>query len=360
MRVLFNIVAFLFIVSFSVAKGADVLPPEQPDTGPGGKDYLYRSVKVTQYGRNDNKYYIFEPVNYKQRQAPVVAFIHGWIATDPSTYRLWIDHIVKKGNIVIYPVYQRIITGPDYFTFYAATALKDAFKKLYTRPKHIRPDINKFAIFGHSAGGLIAANLAAIAANDITMPKPTAILSVEPGITSVPPGSMRSERENANPYTVIPLLDLRKISPETYLITIVGDEDKNVFDYDAKRIYNETINVPYYNKDYVIMHSDYYGNPPLIADHYAPVAAQGEGNPLLTMTLKKRDPELYERLEKRKGADALDFYCMWKLGDILLDIAFNKRDFQNLNGSEIESYMGKWSDGTPVKELTIYSDELPN
>jgi len=130
---------------------------------------------------------------------------------------------------VIYPVYQQPTTGPDYFTIFAATAIKDAIRNLYMRSKHIKPEINKFAVIGHSAGGLIAANLAAVAVNDITMPKPKFILSVEPGITSVPPESRRSERENANLYTVIPLYDLRKMCGNTFLITVVGEEDKNVF-----------------------------------------------------------------------------------------------------------------------------------
>jgi acetyl esterase/lipase len=358
MKFLYNILFVIIYAFISVA--ADINPPEQQLYGPGGKEYLYNKVTVTEYGRNDNKYYIFEPDNYKERFAPVIALIHGWLATDPNTYRLWIDHLVKKGNIVIYPVYQQPTTGPDYFTIFAATAIKDAIRNLYMRSKHIKPEINKFAVIGHSAGGLIAANLAAIAVNDIKMPKPKFILSVEPGITSVPPESRRSERENANLYTVIPLYDLRKISGDTFLITVVGEEDKNVFDYDAKRIYNETINIPYYNKDYIVMHSDYYGDTPIIADHYAPVAAPGDTNPLLNAALKRRNPELYDRLLRRMGADALDFYGTWKLADILIDIAFNNKDFQNINGAAIESYMGKWSDGTPVIELTVYSGELPD
>ena len=54
------------------------------------------------------------------------------------------------------------------------------------------------------------------------------------------------------------------------------------------------------------------------------------------------------------------FFGTWELGDTLIDTAFNNKDFQILNGAGIESYMGKWSDGTPVEELTIYSGELPN
>ena len=356
----YHILFIFFIVLPLLAEGNNITPPEQPLFGPGGKDYQYNNVLVSEYGRDEHKYYIFEPDNYEDRYAPLIAFIHGWGATGPHVYRLWIDHLVKKGNIVVYPVYQKAITGPDYYTFFAANAIKDAITKLYIGYKHIKPNINNFGIIGHSAGGIIAANLATMSTNDITMPRAKFVLSVEPGISTMPPERVRNNRENINTYTIIPLYDLREIRGETFLVTIVGGEDNNVFDYDAKRIYNGTSNIPLNNKDYIIMHSDYYSNPPLIADHYAPLALQAGSNPLLEATLKRRNPALYEQLTSRAAADALDFFCLWKLSDILIDMAFYNRNFEYFNGSHLESYMGVWSDGTNVKELTIYSNEVPN
>lgn len=107
-------VFFLFHIAFT-----EILPPTQPLDGPGGKNRcIYSKITETEYGRKDQKYYIFEPTDYHGRIAPVVAFIHGWLGTDPETYRLWIEHIVRQGIIVIYPVYQRLITVADYFTVY--------------------------------------------------------------------------------------------------------------------------------------------------------------------------------------------------------------------------------------------------
>ena len=52
--------------------------------------------------------------------------------------------------------------------------------------------------------------------------------------------------------------------------------------------------------------------------------------------------------------DALDYYGFWKLFDGLSDAAFfgTHREFALGNTPE-QRYMGKWSDGTPVKELQV-------
>ena len=39
--------------------------------------------------------------------APVVVFNHGWFAVNPGVYGAWIEHMVRKGRIVIAPRYQR-------------------------------------------------------------------------------------------------------------------------------------------------------------------------------------------------------------------------------------------------------------
>ena len=92
----------------------------------------------------------------------IIVFMHGWGATTPVFYRAWIDHIVRKGNIVIYPRYQKDITTPsDNFTPNSIRAVKNAIKELQTG-NHVIPQQDKFAIVGHSVGGLISINLASL------------------------------------------------------------------------------------------------------------------------------------------------------------------------------------------------------
>ena len=55
-----------------------------------------------------------------------------------------------------------------------------------------------------------------------------------------------------------------------------------------------------------------------------------------------------------KSLDALDYYGTWKLFDGLMDAAFYGKNVQYALGDTPEQcYMGKWSDGTPVKELRV-------
>jgi len=104
---------------------------------------------------------------------------------------------------------------------------------------------------GHSAGGIIAANMAASSA--VGLPEPKAIMCVEPGVTDA-----------------LELEDLSKIPESTLLLCVTGDRDDVVIDAAAIRIFEESSRIA--DKDFVIVVSDDHGVPSLIADHYAPAA----------------------------------------------------------------------------------------
>src|SRR5687768_6824165 len=233
-------------------------PPAQPASGPGGKQYAHTAVTKNRYGKGGEEYWIFEPDAPKPALAPVVVFLHGWGGMNPLYYGAWIDHLVKRGNIVIYPRYQAsLLTGIKEFTPNALFAIKDALKRLQTEPGHVKPDLTKFATVGHSVGGILAASVAALA-RESELPQVRAVMSVEPGITESPIN--------------IPLADLKKIPAETLLLAVAGDQDTLVRDTDAKRVYYESINIPEANKDFIMMITDTHGTPSLQASHRAPTA----------------------------------------------------------------------------------------
>ncbi|MEZ4892408.1 MAG: hypothetical protein R2778_05270 [Saprospiraceae bacterium] len=62
-------------------------------------------------------YWLFEPADPKPDSAEVVVFLHGYGAYNPMAYGKWIKHLVAKGNIVIYPRYQKICFGRDLMDF---------------------------------------------------------------------------------------------------------------------------------------------------------------------------------------------------------------------------------------------------
>ena len=321
-------------------------PPLQPETGPGGKLATHSEVIKNRYEKGAQEYWIYEPDKPKPTTAPVVIFLHGWGGMNPLYYGAWIDHIVKRGNIVIFPRYQaNIFTRREDFIPNTINAVKTAFNRLQTEPGHVRPDLNKVAAVGHSLGGILSASVAALA-QESGLPRVHAVMSVEPGLTK-PPAS-------------VPLPDLKKIESSTLLLAVAGDQDSLAEDYDAKRIYCESTRVSADNKDFIRLISDDRGLPPLLANHRAPTAPDkdydnGEGD-LTTRepTFGSHSIDRQAELQRIPLVNALDYYGLWKLFDGLCDAAFfGKNREYALGNTPQQRFMGKWSDGVAVKELVV-------
>jgi len=338
----------LLVLSLS-AHTPSATPPPQPETGPGGKQAPHAAVIKNRYGKSGKEYWIFEPDKPKPAHAPLVIFLHGWAGTNPLYYGAWIDHIVKRGNIVVFPRYQAsILTPRENFIPNTLDAIKAALEQLKTDPSHVRPELDKVATVGHSLGGVLSASVAALA-SESGLPHVRVVMSVEPGITR-------------NPVNV-PMPDLKKIESDTLLLSIAGDRDTLVEDYDAKRIYYESSRVSAENKDFIRLMTDDRGSPALIANHRAPTAPDkdydnGEGDltdrrstvgsgsagTVNNQSSSSRTPEV----------NALDYYGLWKLFDGLCDAAFyGKNREYALGNTPQQRFMGKWSDGVPVKELFV-------
>src|SRR6185436_10630255 len=334
----------LLLLAFPVRSQRLPAPPPQPDSGPGGKTKSHAAVIKNRYGGGGREFWIYEPDRPKPKTAPVVIFLHGWGGTNPLYYGAWIDHLVKRGNIVIYPRFQaNVLTRIQDFTPNTISAVKDAINRLKTEKGHVTPDFNKFATVGHSLGGVLAVNVAALAAES-KLPRVRAVMSVEPGITEAPIG--------------VPLADLKKLPAETLLLAIAGDQDGLVRDFDAKRIYYESTRIPEVNKDFILMVSDSHGTPPLQASHRAPTAMDkdydsGEGvggGPAGIGSV-----QISRRIRPETMLiNALDYYGTWKLFDALTDAAFNGKNREYaLGNTPQQRFMGVWSDGVPVKELKV-------
>jgi len=314
-QILILFLIFLLIIPLVgsvLAKVDEPTPPTQPSSGPGGSDYSHASVIISRYNWGAQQYWIFEPDSPKPESASLIAFNHGWSAFYPIFYIEWIKHIVKKGNIVVYPRYQLGFSiGFKQFTSNAINAVKDAIKELETGD-HVRPELDKFAIVGHSLGGGITAYMAALA-SESELPIPKAIMPVQPAI----------------PFG--PLVNLSKIPSETLMVVVVGEDDTVVGDKSGKTIFYDSKQIPLSQKDFVIQITDKYGKPDLVADHVAPLCL-----PFLN------------------AVDAMDYYSTWKLFDALTDYAFYGINGEYcLGNTSQQRFMGLWSDGTPVKELVV-------
>lgn len=306
-----SLLLFLPIFQTCAASLEGITPPDQPTSGPGGSEYIHNQVDEYRYKWGAREYWIFEPSDPKPESAPLIVFNHGWLAIHPIAYRAWIDHIVKRGNIVVYPRYQR--GAMSNFNTNAINAVKDALITLESG-NHVRPQLDKFAIVGHSLGGGITASMAA-QAEDAGLPIPKAIMPIQP----------------AFPFFMA--AGLSKISDETLMLVVVGKDDHLVGSNSAKIIFKNTPQIPLSQKDFVIQVTDNYGSPGLVGDHLAPVC------------IKKYSVNT---------VDAMDYYSTWKLFDGLIEYAFYGINMEYCLGNTPEQrHMGLWSDGTPVKELIV-------
>jgi acetyl esterase/lipase len=108
----------------------------------------------------------------EQPRGATVLFLHGWGALSPSNYGPWIDHLVDEGHVVVYPKYQTsFVSAP-------AEALPNALRGI--RAAFDRVGAEDVVVVGHSAGGALAADYAAIA-RVAKLPQPQAIMLAYPG-----------------------------------------------------------------------------------------------------------------------------------------------------------------------------------
>lgn len=300
----------LFILSFFISSYTCVpRPPRQPSWGPGGNDYPHTEVTTHTYGSEPEQFTIMEPAEPEPESAPVIAFYHGWGATWPENYSLFLEHLARKGFIVIYPGYQtQKIFPPLRAREYALNGVRDALDELQSGG-HVAPDLDQFGVCGHSFGGGLAA-ATGTAYEEYGLPRPKVIVAIEPGATlfCLPGGSYLWG-------------DLSLLHPETLLVVMIGEDDHYVCQTIPREIYYDSTEV--LEKEYLVVRTDEYGDPDLVADHFAPAT-------------------IY-------GTDALDYFGFWKIVTAAMTCGFDGVDCDYAKGGGLmQTYMGLWSDLTPV------------
>jgi acetyl esterase/lipase len=223
-------------------------------------------------------------------------------------------------------------TRPAEFLPNALHAVRDALDVLQTAPQHVRPDRDRFAIIGHSAGGNLSAQMAAVALEN-DLPKPRALVVLMPG-------EVKPLREP----------NLAHIPPSTLLVVVAAEHDLVVGDLRARQIFALASAVPVCRKKYVLYRTDRHGMPNLVADHLAPTAAHalfdtGEGP---FRSLQMTEAEL----------NAFDSQGFWRLADLTLDAGFVGQNLDDAtHDGDLFRDLGRWSDGRAVIS-PIVSDDL--
>lgn len=320
----------LFKGLFATAQGTPY--PGQPHEGPGGADYLHQTVAFFDSAARADGYWLFEPRDPQPDSAEVVVFLHGYGAYNPMAYGKWIKHLVAKGNIVIYPRYQKNLVWPrpNGFPKNAAIGIRSALKAL-EKEGHVKPKTEHVAYIAHSYGGVIATNLAT-AWEDFDIPKPKAMLLAEPG---------------SGPFKGARLKSYEKLPPDLNLLVIVGEDDYVVGEEFGRLVFETAINTP--QRNLIVQRRDTSNlRRWILATHSEPYAYDLDFDTGLRNYTANR-VLMSARLNE------VDFNCYWKLSDALLaytrtgtygEVAFGNTASQRS--------LGFWPDGRPIKEMEVY------
>lgn len=305
---------------------ATPVQPGQPASGPGGSDYRFAAVTERHVGERPEDAWVFTPEGVPEDELgglDVVLLIHGFGGIDPTMYEDWIGHLVRRGSIVIFPVYQSL----DQIGVSPATWPTNLFAGVQTAIASLRErsgtDFRAKPVdtIGHSLGGPLAIRYA-LDAGRLGFPVPRTLFVVQPGGCQ-PCGNF------ANLGIDLPLDET--LPPTLLAQVLVGDRDTTVGDADARALWPLFDAIPAAQKDYVTIRSDDRGTPPVVADH----AAVGTGN-------------------RPDGIDVIDWFALWRSHDALMSCAATGTDCAYALGDTPEHrFMGLWSDGVPIVPLQI-------
>lgn len=305
--------------------------PEQPLSGPGGRNYPHDDIRVTERADKPDGFWLFEPASPVPDSAHVVVFLHGYGAINPMIYGDWLEHLVRKGNIVIYPRYQKKIFPPRTrrFAEQAVTGIQNALDTL-SNGHHSFPITQYFSLTGHSYGGALAANLSANY-KEYQLPKPVAVLLCSPG---------------TGPFKGALLDSYEDIPAETKLLVMISEKDKTVGDKLGKKIFATATNT--IDKHLILQLQDRrFKDRDIRAGHNESYSI----NP--KFDFGKRTI-VTRRAAKTSRLDPVDYFGYWKFLDALHSCTRAGHYCNYALGNTFEqAFMGYWSDGMTVKPLKI-------
>ena len=287
-----------------------IRPPPPPTSGPGSLATPFAGVVeeiIDNPATPGKKIHLFHPTGEGlPEKAPVVLFAHGFGATGPDPYRLWLEHMAKRGCLVIYPVYAAIEAPGGTSRYDTLWGGFEEGVRHFASTGGPKPDLERLGVVGHSFGGGAAPALAARAA-----------------IRGY--GSKGLYVECWAPWFDLDRDAWTSLPATAHLLVGTFDCDLVCDPGMGAKFPARAVNVPAERKAFRCLRSDDHGRPALQANHLTPLCP--------------------------KEADALDTRGIWRLDDALFDFAVKGVETAGATvfGQGAESLsLGTWSDGTPV------------
>ena len=319
-----HILVILLLVSSSSLFSQTFQPPSE---GPGSATYQHDSVVVYDYAKKQDGYWLFEPSLPRPEAAPVVVFIHGYGGFNPMIYGQWIRHLVRQGNVVIYPRYQKTMTlpSPKKFAGNVVTAIHDALEILAT-PAHINPITDNFAMVGHSYGGAIAADIT-VHWKEQKIPEPKAIFLCAPG---------------TGPFKASRLDSYQQLPEELLMLVMVQEKDYVVGDDMGKRIFETATNTP--RRNLIRQYADSENG--ISANHNETYCVDTAFDTGVRNYTTKKALRITE-------TNAIDYYGHWKLFDALLTCTRKRQYCEYAFGDTPQQHSLGIVNGKALKKLEV-------
>lgn len=322
MKNIFSIALLFFTISA-------IGQTRQPEIGPGSATYQHDSVLFYNYAESEDGFWLFEPAAPTPTTTNLIVFLHGYGGYNPMIYGQWISHLVKKGNTVIYPRYQKNVFSPKpkKFSQNVVTGIKDALKIIQENDQHIPTNTESLCMVGHSYGGILSAEIT-VNWETYGIPKPKGIFVCSPGTGPFKAGKLDS-------YEAMPA-DLK-------LLIMVSENDYIVGDEMGVRMFETAINTP--NRNLIRQKADKENG--ITAGHnetYCVDETYDSGHHNYTASKALRITK----------TNAVDYFGYWKLFDALVDCTRTHQHCEYAFGnSSKQRSLGIAENGEALKFLEV-------
>lgn len=337
-----------FALLLALAGPVHAATPEDLAARYGESAYLakhkHKEVRVLTVGDGPQRAYVFIPAAPRPKKAPLVLFHHGWLGTSPKNFGALIDHLVKRGAVVIYPVYQDPPhTSPQDVTALAGNADRDALEAVEDAYPHL-VERDKTLYFGYSMGAAISFNLA-LNPGKYDLPPPRALVLAAPG---------DAHHVAKGPDSASIIGKIEKLPADLPVALMTGASDTSIGLPTARALAPRLCRIKADRRTLLIFPSDEHGDGHIKSGHGSPGAPDTRYDFADPRGPVPKSISAREGFEASTSLNTLDFYGYWKVVDGVFDWVTAGRYPREVFGHGAETrFLGLWPDGTPYKPALI-------
>jgi acetyl esterase/lipase len=181
----------------------------------------------------------------------VVVFLHGFGAQGPEPYLAWLEHLARRGAIVVFPTYPAFEVRTEHTKYDVMWAGFEAGLAAATAQTGVRADLARLTVVGHSFGG---GAVNAIAARAQARGYGSKALALAPFA----------------PWYDLDVAAWESIPPHAHLLAVAYADDCTCDPQIAAALVEAATTIPSSRKALRVFHSDDRRRPRLSADHLAP------------------------------------------------------------------------------------------